>query len=401
MAKKFLQFKKIQRKDIIILAGLIFCLLLITYIYTNKHLWLQRTIYYTLQKPFAIKTIKCSKNAPEFMYDLMNYTMNEQKSMNNQLAFRDAKGELHHCESGWEDGFKGEHLITVDSRFRYASVSKVITSALVLNLINQEKLSLDTKLLDIIDIPEPKDQRIKDITVGMLLDHSAGFDRYKSFTPMLTMGKKPWCPTHLEQLSTRTLDFTPYTQTQYSNEGYCLLGAIVEKITGKNFRDVAEGIYKLEKRNIQFVDNDFLADEIQYDYRFEDFYDAFYRTKFDFKESLSAVGGLSGSAKAMTLLAYEMLDEKPLNILNRNPIPCAINLIGGCYGYAMLSYEANSPSKNDFQVYMKDGHFPGIETDIFIDQNKRILTLFRGGSVDGYSKLADLRKKVYVLLKTN
>lgn len=401
MSKKFLQIRNIQKKDIIIVTGLILCLILITYIYTNKYLWLQRTVYYALQKSFAIKTIKCSEDAPQFMFDLMRYTIDEQKSMNNQLAFRDANGKLHHCESGWEDGFKGEHPITVDSRFRYASVSKVVTSALILNLINQGKLSLEQKLVDIIEIPEPNDSRVKDITVSMLLEHSAGFDRFKTFTPMLTMGKKPWCPTNLEHLTNRTLDFTPHTQTQYSNEGYCLLGVIVEKVTGKHFRDAAEEVYALKKRNIKFVDNNFLPDEIQYDYQFEDFYGAFYSTEFDFKESLSAVGGLSGSAKAMTLLAYEMLDEKPLNILNRNSIPCAINLIGGCYGYAMLSYEANAPKKADFQVFMKDGHFPGVETDIFIDNNKRVLTFFRGGSVDNYEKLAELRKKVYFILRDN
>ncbi|MCH7309518.1 hypothetical protein MMO38_15445, partial [Acinetobacter sp. NIPH 1852] len=179
------------------------------------------------------------------------------------------------------------------------------------------------------------------------------------------------------------------------------LGAIVEKVTNQSFREAVELKYNLRKRNIKFIDNDFLADEVQYDYRFEGFYAAFYRDKFDFKESLSAVGGLAGSAKEMTLLASEMLLEKPFNILDRNASPCAMNLIGGCYGYALLPYESHKPKGKDFIVYMKDGYFPGVETDIFIDQDSRILTLFRGATVDKREKLDDLRKRIYDTLAEN
>lgn len=401
MANKFLHIKNVQTKDIIILSVLIIFLVLVTYLYTNKQFWLQRSVYYPLQKHFAIMTIQCSSGSPAFMPELMHYVINAQNSMNNQLAYKDEHGRLHHCESGWEDGFRGEHPITVDSRFRYASVSKVVTSAMVLHLINEGKLSLDQKLLDIIDIPEPKDPRIKDITVAMLLEHSAGFDRLKAFTPMLTAGKKPWCPTKLDELSKRKLEFTPNTQFQYSNEGYCLLGVIVEKITGQSFRQAVEDVYKLSARQIKFVDNDFLPDEIQYDYRFENFYGAFYRNQFDFKESLSAVGGLSGSAKAMTILTSEMLLEKPLNILSRNQNPCAINLIGGCYGYALSPFEAHRPGGRDFMVYGKDGYFPGIEADVFVDDKSRVLTVLRGATVEDRKHLEELRKLIYRTLEEN
>lgn len=401
MSKQFLHIKNIQKKDIIILFILIFILFLGTYLYTNKYLWLQRSVYYSLQKPFAIKTIKCSHNSPAFMNELTYYVINEQNSMNNQLAYRDEHGQLHHCESGWEDGFRGEQPITVDSRFRYASVSKVVTSAMVLHLANQGKLSLDQKLLDIIEIPEPKDSRIKKITVAMLLEHSAGFDRLKTYTPMLTAGKKPWCPTKINELSNVQLDFEPNTQFQYSNIGYCLLGAVVEKITNKTFRQAVEDVYKISSKQIKFIDNDFLAEEIQYDYRFENFYTASYRNKFDFKDSLSAVGGLSGSAKAITLLTSEMLLEKPLNILSRNHSPCAINLIGGCYGYALLPYESHRSGRKDFYVYMKDGYFPGVETDLFIDDKNRILTIFRGATAEKYEDKENLRKLIYNILENN
>lgn len=377
---------------------LVVCLAIIfgcTYLYTVKHLMFSQ-MFYSLQVPFIKSSIRCSDNAPGFMQVIMNDLIIQQKSMHNQIVYQNSNDKISHCESGWEDGFRGDKPLTVDSRFRYASVSKVVTSAIILNLVNEGKLSLNQKLLDIISIPEPKDKRLHDITIGMLLQHSAGFDRFKSETAMLKMNVKPWCPTDINRLATVELDFTPNTQFQYSNVGYCLLGAVIEQVTGRSFRDAANEIYQLDDRGIKFIDDGFLADEIIYDYRYEDFYGENYYTHFDFKDSLSAVGGLSGSAKSMVLLIRDILTEQPLNILSREKIPCAIDQIDGCYGYALLPYQM---SRHDFTLYNKSGFFPGVNTDIFVDDQGGILALYRGASSPNYESKQQLKKQVYTSLE--
>lgn len=382
-------------KNSIIITVCLSIILVMTYVYTARYQRLSQFSYWP-QVPFIKSSVRCSKGSPIFMYELMDNLIIEQKSMNNQIAYRDKEDRFFHCESGWEDGFRGDKPLTVDSRFRYASVSKVVTSTVILNLINDGKLSLDQKLLDIIDIPEPKDKRVNDITISMLLQHSAGFDRLKTYTPMLTMDVKPWCPTNLAVLSETMLDFDPNTQFQYSNVGYCLLGAVVEVITGTTFREAAEDIYQLNNRDIKFVGDKFLSDEIVYDYRYESFYSENYYTHFDFKDSLSAVGGLSGSAKSMVLLMGDMLKEQPLNILSRSNTPCAIDKIDGCYGHALLSYQM---SGHDFTLYNKSGFFPGVNTDIFIDDQGGILALYRGASSPNSQVKQQLHKQVYMELE--
>lgn len=366
-----------------------------TYIYTAYHLTISRLGYH-FQLPFIKSSVRCTNNTPRFMYELMDSLIEQQHSMSNQIVYQDKGGKLSHCESGWEDGFRGDQPMTVDSRFRYASVSKVVTSVTILHLINEGKLGLDQKLLDVIKISEPKDKRLHDITIGMLLQHSAGFDRLKTQTPMLTMDVKPWCPTDLNQLASVELDFDPNTQFQYSNVGYCLLGAVVEQVSGQGFRDTANEIYQLDDRNIKFVDNAFLNDEVIYDYRYEDFYGADYYRHFYFKESLSAVGGLSGSAKSMVLLTRDMLNEQPLNILSRAQTPCAVDKIGGCYGYALEPYQK---SGHDFTIYNKSGFFPGVNTDIFVDDQGGILALYRGASAPNYTVKEKLHEQVYSSLE--
>lgn len=394
MAKKL--FSQVKIFDAMLISILIIIICIITYISTNYPLEIQRKSY-PLQALFAKKTVRCSENSPNFMFHLMDYMINEQKSMTNQLVFRTTDGNMYHCESGWEDGFRGNKLLTENSRFRYASVSKIVTSAMILRLVNEGKISLEQKLLDIVDVPIPQDSRIEKITVRMLLEHSAGFDRFKTYTPMLTAGVKPWCPTNIVKLASVKLDFDPDTQFQYSNVGYCLLGAIVESVTKKSFREATEEVFKLKSKNIQFIDNDFLADEIQYDYRFEHYYGDFYRTQFDFKDSLSAVGGLSGSAKAMTELTYELLQEQPVNILSRSKTPCSINLLEGCYGYALLPYQ---PTGENFIMYGKSGFYPGVNTDVWVDSYGGILVAFRGASTPTYQVKTSLQDEVYHTVKS-
>ncbi len=387
--------KKVIIKNSLIIVAVLAVILGGTYFYTAQHLLLSRMTY-SLQVPFIKSSIQCSNDAPSFMQELMVNLIIEQKSMNNQIVYQDSKGKLSHCESGWEDGFRGDKPMTIDSRFRYASVSKVVTSATILHLINEGQLSLDQKLLDVITIPAPKDKRLHDITIGMLLQHSAGFDRLKTYTPMLTMNVKPWCPTDLDKLASVELDFAPDTQFQYSNVGYCLLGAVVEQVTGQSFRDAAKETYQLDYRDIKFVDDGFLVDEITYDYRYENFYGSNYYTHFDFKESLSAVGGLSGSAKAMVQLTHDMLAEQPLNILSRANTPCAIDTANGCYGYALVPYQK---SAHDFTLYNKSGFFPGVNTDIFVDDQSGILALYRGSSTPNHKVKQQLHEQVYTSLE--
>src|SRR5690606_24348047 len=145
------------KKDVVILVPFILLIILSTYLWTNHHQKVERVLYLA-QLPIIKKTIQCSNESPNFMWSLMQKVVSEQKSMSNQVAYLSPNGKLFHCESGWEDGFKGQRILNVKSRFRYASVTKVVTSAMILDLVNEGKLSLDDKLIDLIEIPEPKDK---------------------------------------------------------------------------------------------------------------------------------------------------------------------------------------------------------------------------------------------------
>ncbi len=140
---------------------------------------------------------------------------------------------------------------TATSLFRLASISKPITAAAVMKLVEGGLLSLDDKPFTMLDSLRPSstpaaDPRIYDITIRDLLQHSGGFDRGASFDPMFrsseiaaAMGTPAPAnaSTIISYMYSRPLDFEPGTKYVYSNFGYCVLGRVIEKVTNRTYEE--------------------------------------------------------------------------------------------------------------------------------------------------------------------
>jgi N-acyl-D-amino-acid deacylase len=150
---------------------------------------------------------------------------------------------------GWADR-DAEIAVGPDSLFRIASISKPITAVAVMKLIEQGRLSLDDRALDLLKLePTARDnghieRRLARITVRQLLQHTGGWDRDKSFDPMfrpVEIAKAVGTPAPadaaavIQYMLGQPLDFDPGTRYAYSNFGYCLLGRIIERMTGRPY----------------------------------------------------------------------------------------------------------------------------------------------------------------------
>ncbi|MEO2017159.1 MAG: serine hydrolase [Fuerstiella sp.] len=139
------------------------------------------------------------------------------------------------------------------SLFRIASLSKPITAVAILQLMEKEKLGLGAKVFDVLDheddikaASDEFDERLRDITIRHLLEHRGGWDRDKSFDAMfqsVRFAKQVGVVSPANQgaiikaMFSQKLDFEPGERYAYSNFGYCLLGRVIEKLTGQTYDD--------------------------------------------------------------------------------------------------------------------------------------------------------------------
>lgn len=139
------------------------------------------------------------------------------------LALVEYKGKVV-LKKGY--GLSGVNKTTSpDGISRIASLSKSFTASSVMKLIEEGKISLDDKLTKYI----PDFPRGDEITVHMLLSHTAGFNSN------FTRGEGTTLEDTVNEIKTKPLRFEPGTTFNYSNQGYVLLAYIVQLVSGESY----------------------------------------------------------------------------------------------------------------------------------------------------------------------
>ncbi len=131
-----------------------------------------------------------------------------------------------------------------DTKFNLGSINKFFTKIAVAKLVEQGELSLDDKLARF--LPDyPNAEAAAKVTVRMLVDHTSGIgDIFGDAFEATAKDRLRTNQDYLRLFAANPLLFEPGTSQRYSNGGYVVLGAIIEKVTGKSYYDfVREMIY--------------------------------------------------------------------------------------------------------------------------------------------------------------
>jgi len=135
-----------------------------------------------------------------------------------------------------------------DALFRIASISKSLTAAAVMKLVEEGKLTLDDRVAPFIAhlTPAPGatvDPRWEQITIRNLFNHTGGWDRAKpngGFDPMdrpVIAAAAVGAPapasaeTIIRYMKGMPFDFNPGEKFAYSNFGYAILGRVIERVS--------------------------------------------------------------------------------------------------------------------------------------------------------------------------
>src|SRR5688572_9213034 len=124
---------------------------------------------------------------------------------------------------------------TPETRFRLGSITKQFTATVILQLVDQGKVKLDGKISDY--LPDYRKDIGDRVTVHQLLNHTSGIPSYTALPGFFQdVSRNAFkVDDFVKKYASNDLEFEPGSKFSYNNSGYFLLGAIIEKVTGKSY----------------------------------------------------------------------------------------------------------------------------------------------------------------------
>ncbi|PYQ31419.1 MAG: hypothetical protein DMF56_05580 [Acidobacteria bacterium] len=221
----------------------------------------------------------------------------------------------------WHDTFGGA---TIHTRFRGGSLTKLVTAAALMRLVDQHRVSLDDPVSKFLP-----DFLHGEITLRQLAGHLSGIRHYTN-DEFLNKTRYTSATDSLRKFANAPLLSKPGEKYFYSSYGYDVLGAVIERATGKHF---TEAVSALVFRPLQMNETTF-ADDANSATLFDlgkngpepspetDLSDrlpagAIVTTARDFARFLIAMSGgnfLTNSSRATMFATQSTSDEKPTNV---------------------------------------------------------------------------------------
>ncbi len=169
------------------------------------------------------------------MDSLFSILESNNKGMGSVSVFKNGL-EVYQKSIGFADIHKNV-AATAETKYRIGSITKTFTAAIVMQLVEEGKLTLDTRLSDFFgEIPNADK-----ISVEHLLRHRSGLFNFTNSPAYLQWMEKPKTESELIQIFIENgTVFSPGEKFEYSNTNYVVLSFIIEKIDKKPFAEVLE-----------------------------------------------------------------------------------------------------------------------------------------------------------------
>ena len=147
----------------------------------------------------------------------------------------------------------------LDTRFNLASITKMFTAVAVAQLVEQGKLSFEDPVGKV--LPGYANKGVAErVTIHHLLSHTSGMIGARELVEKGPQGQTRTIDEMVKQFVNEPLTFTPGERFQYSNAGFILLGAVIEKVSGQTYFDyVRDHIF----RSAGMKDTDFLQLDLE------------------------------------------------------------------------------------------------------------------------------------------
>jgi D-alanyl-D-alanine carboxypeptidase len=254
----------------------------------------------------------------------------------------------------------GSQIITANSGFELASMSKVFTGIAIMQLYEQGSLSFNDSILDY--MPELP-QSWSNITVHHLLTHQSGIPDWINDIDFYSWPDGVTNHDVIEYFSVHDeLNLFPGTGAQYSNTGYIFLSEIVGRMAGVSFADYMR-VNVFEPLG---MNNSYIHDETAIANTATALNFAKYTTQFERILYVNGPSGMVSSANDLqkfisAILNNQIVQSASLSLMMTHHTLSMDAIGANHYGYGMVL----EPSNND--VFLHGGSMDGFETEIRVN----------------------------------
>ena len=182
------------------------------------------------------------------------------------LIAKDGKPVFHEA-FGYAD-YANKERNKRDTKFNLGSINKLFTMAAVYQLLKAGVIDLDDPIGKYLpQFPKP----VRDtVTIRHLLDHRSGWGAYwDNPTWKARRHELRTLDGYMAFIKDIPLDFEPGTRQQYSNTGYEILGAIIEKASGQSYDDyISKNLYEpIGMKSTELLDRDLPTSNVAIGYQ--------------------------------------------------------------------------------------------------------------------------------------
>lgn len=356
---------------------LLICVIFLPWLAWETDRNMVRRWVYPVTGHLAALSTRCDAAAPAWLQTLAQQLPTKLDSPANQISLVDTSGTLSGCVNGWEGYPLISRRVRVDTRFRFASLSKLVT---FFGVTHEQALGqidwLNLPLVQVLGLTPPfRDPRIVQIQMRHLLNHSAGFDRMRAEDPMVVDDQKPWCPGQIEKLASTPLQFTPGSRYAYANLGFCLAAVAYERHMGRSLWDALEQDMHLSRYGLGYMDE---ADSpITYNFMHNEMRGPEFVEHFDW-QALRAPMGMTGSAQGLSRFVadYRALLDFARG-MHESDMTCNATLPGGCMdGFLERRRLGN------VKVWQQRGYLYGMSALFVMDEAGNFLVWLGSGEMN-------------------
>ena len=289
---------------------------------------------------------------------------------------------------------------TNQTKYKIASITKLFTSVLVLDLYEQGKLDLNQPIGRY--LPDYAGEGAGKVTIHQLLNHTSGlanFDTVRDVETAIRSGipvyQTPYTSDQLlEKFCSGKLVNVPGTVFDYNNADYIVLGKIVERLYGSPYKQVLRDriLRPLKMESTGLLHQSDIVDGLADTYFYRDDLKALVHDLPVYPENWYAAGAMYSTAGDVLKFSNALFGGK---LLAKETVALLVKPGLDDYGYGLWSYDTKIGGKTH-RVVKRPGQIMGAQSQLyhFLDEDVTIILLSNTGTTDLDEFVAEIGKRM-------